>query len=263
MTYESIEERAARVLPELQLLLKDLLQYAESQLGERMVSGDEAFALMSICYHVRLGEHAHAVLRLGVHPDSALVARSVLEGWWQLAWAANDPVSRAERCRAFAFVADWRLLRAKRDRGEPVDPAEEEQIQEGIATVGQVHLSAKALRAIAAGNAVPDDSYNQTWHAKQIRELADETGHQDDYLGLYSDLSDRHHWDMGDLVQSLHREGDRLFWKGTSHSSGVMSVATAFMCFCNATKLLSRHFALGLDEELGRRLEAFQHVSLA
>ena len=57
------------------------------------------FALLLVAFVWKQEDHAEAILSLGRHRDTQLVARSMIEGLCQLKWAAKDPDERANRWR--------------------------------------------------------------------------------------------------------------------------------------------------------------------
>jgi hypothetical protein len=214
-----------------------------------------------LCYNSRLTEHANAVLRVDLHPDSALVARSSLEGLWQLTWASQDPGSRAIRWRSFAFVRDWRLLREKHEAGLVVAGELKKFIQEGLAAHGEVHLTTTALSRRAAGRPLPDDPYNQSWHGMAtVRQLAEAIGHLAVYLQPYSRFSDRHHWDFGNVVETLRVDGKKMKWRSLSPARTVVAAVTTFSCYADGTQFLNDYFSLGLAEAIRGYRSQLQEV---
>ena len=124
---------------------------------------------MVLVFFSKQSEHLESLLALTEsHPsrDTALVARSMLEGLAQLLWAHQQPEERAKRWKAYAFVADWRLLRQKDEAGERTDPHTRNFIQEGLQRYGDLFLTKKAKRAKQAGQPLPFDPYHDAWTGK-------------------------------------------------------------------------------------------------
>src|SRR5688572_9248803 len=65
---------------------------------------DNDLAFMTLTFAGRQIEHARSVLVLGSSLDTALIARSMLEGLSQLLWASQEPEDRPLRWRAFVYV---------------------------------------------------------------------------------------------------------------------------------------------------------------
>jgi hypothetical protein len=241
--------------------MREMLSRVDSAiLGLRFDEGD-SFGLMLLCYNSRFTEHATAILQLQIHPDADLVARSALEGMWQLKWTSQDAAVRAHRWRTFAPVRDWRVLRQKREAGEAIDPRLEQVVADGMAAHGMLHTKPKARRKAASGGALPDDPYETRWHGMTAKQLSDAVGAAQEYSEIYNFFSERHHWDLGDIIRRLGVDGQKMTWTSRSASGTLIACATVFSCYVEATQLLDAHFALGMQADLAGYLARFKAAS--
>lgn len=237
--------------------MREMLSRVDSAIRGIKFDVDDSFGLMLLCYNSRFTEHATAVLQLQLHPDAELVARSALEGIWQLKWTSQDTAVRAHRWRSFAPIRDWRVLQRQRAAGEAIAPRLERAVADGMAVHGALHTRAKAKRIASSGGAVPGDPYETRWHGMTAKQLADAVGAEEEYAVIYSDFSERHHWDLGDIIQRLAVDGQKMTWTSQSPSATLIAFATVFSCYVEAATLLDSHFSLALHADLEGYLTRF------
>jgi hypothetical protein len=90
----AIEASAARAVPVIERWLKTLAPFCNSIVRGVILQADDHLGFMALQFHGKQLGHAEAVVVLGDHPDSALIARSMLEGLCLLKWAKQDPSAR-------------------------------------------------------------------------------------------------------------------------------------------------------------------------
>jgi hypothetical protein len=242
---DHLEKNAAHLVS----CLERLCLLADSVTAGMTINPDDHFAFLGSCFLSKQIEHAAAVIRLGKHPDGFLVARCMLEGLWQLKWAAKDPQVRAERWKAFAYIHDWRLLQERSARGSATDPEIASAIASGLTKYGEQFVTPSARKAKLEGRELPDP-YEKSWSGWQVRQLAEDAGDIDLYLSAYSDFSERHHWDPAGVASGVSLSGATLVYNGTSTAAKIGAAAVAFQCLFSSAHLLNRHFARQKDAEL-------------
>lgn len=237
--YDALLETAASYLRRV----RDLL----SSRGTKIPNTQGAFASMVVAFCWKQEDHADAIMTLGKHRDVQLIARSMIEGLCQLKWAAQDPGSRAERWRQFAWVHDWRLLRRDHKVGKPVPSDTEERILDGLAEHGHLFLKAKARKnQDKAGR----DPYVQHWSGRSVAQLCEEVKGERLYEWPYATFSDWHHWSPGGVVPVFKEEGRKVTFPRPSAHDVLPSFAVAFQCLYETIELANSTFALGADNDL-------------
>ena len=235
--------------------LEDLCRAAYKVTLDLPLPEDDHFAFMASCFLAKQLEHATAVLRLGEHPDGWLVARCMLEGMWQLKWAALERDTRPERWRRFAHVHDWRLLRERDEQGVFTDEPTRERIHASIKEHGEQFLSKRSRDEIAEGK-VPAEPYEKTWYGVQIRQIAEKVGDLDLYLTAYNDFSERQHWDVAGVARGIRVEGTSITYNASSPSALVIATAIAFQCLAMSALLIDSTFDRGFREVLLKIVQA-------
>jgi hypothetical protein len=171
----------------------------------------------------------------------------MIEGLCQLLWAAKDPDVRPWQWRAFAWVRDWRVMKAKIEAGERVDPESRAAIEGMLRQFG--HQFLKPPRAgMDPGAASPADPYHKDWRAgKQIRQICESVGAQDLFRQLYEPFSDWHHWGPVGLGKAIHRRADRISYSSVRPTDAASALAVGFQCLLQTVEIVDRHLAIGLS----------------
>jgi hypothetical protein len=272
--YETVnaEDKGQRAVPMLRRHVEVIVDFAGSTIAHLRYSHDDHFAFMSLCFLSRQIEHAGTILRLIPHRDSALVARSMIEGQIQLFWAAKEPQARGLQWRSFAWVHDWRRSRIAAARGQPPSPEQQQEIQKGLALYGEQFLTRKARHAALTapgkrtgqdGDA-SDDPYHKYWRCdKSLHDMSSEAGVDGLYKDLYRPLSNWEHWGPEGVGHNLRRSADSVAYIAHSHSVAAQSLAVAFQCLLQSLQVLDGHLCLGLAERLVSMHKAYaaDHVS--
>lgn len=249
MMPSTAEERANRAIPLLRTYLKALRSLSSESVQGVRFEDDDHFAFMGLFFHAKQLEHSSGVLILGEHPDSSLIARSMMEGMWQLKWAAADPQLRAERWRAFSIIYDWRVLRDKLAAGSPEVTKERlKRLEDRLPEVHEQFLTNRARRARDAGRPLPADPYQPTWSGLSVRQLAEAANGLGMYAGPYDDFSDRHHWSPAGIGYGIRRHGAKLSYLGRASTMEATALSIAFQCLLECSVLLSEYLKTEYDE---------------
>jgi hypothetical protein len=243
-----------RALPLLMQKLEELHALASS-VGDITFPRGDAFGRLTLCFFARQHEHASAIVRLaasGLYRDAGLIARSMMEGLFQLLWTTHDPQVRAARWWEFSAVSSWRKMRKHEESGQPVDVKDREQIEKWLRQLGPQFYNDTARRKIAAGKP-PKDPYCRIWTGhERYSELFDQMRGKIWRLGTYSALSAWHHWEPEGFGEAIewNRQTNECNYREPSARAGAEALSTAFACLTQTLEVLNQHFQLGLDAKI-------------
>ncbi len=105
--------RDPRELPFLREQAKMILALADSASRGVSVREDDDFGFMAMQFLYKQVQHAEALLMLEPRRDAGLIARTMIDGLYQLLWTTHDAETRARRWRSFSIIHDWRLIQGK------------------------------------------------------------------------------------------------------------------------------------------------------
>ena len=212
---------------------------------------------MGLCFLNRQLEHCHTLLRLAPHRDSALVARSMLEGLCLLLWASKDK-NRALQWRAFAYVHDFRMANSRAVTGQAPDTARDAAIGRGLDEYGHLFLTKKARHAKGQSQRLPEDPYCKDWRAGvTLKDAAYEVGAEQLYEELYAPLSDWAHWGTSGFGSALARDADRVRYEPHSAQTTASALALAFQCLLQSMQCVGAHLDLGYGPRVDSIRSAF------
>ena len=123
MCSATLFHRDPREVPFFQEQVKKLLILAGSAARNVHIREDDDLGFMAIQFLYKQMQHAESVLLLIPRRDAGLIARTMLDGLYQLLWTTHSPGDRARRWRSFSAIYDWRLIQRRLHEGVPVDPA--------------------------------------------------------------------------------------------------------------------------------------------
>ena len=246
--------RARVDLPVLRDIARKFLSLAD-EVGHRSTEyrDDIHFDLMVLVFFSKQSEHLESLLTLtesAPSRDTALVARSMLEGLAQLLWAHQQPEERAKRWKAYAFVADWRLLRQKDEAGERTDPHTRNFIQEGLQRYGDLFLTKKAKLAKQDRQPLPSDPYHETWTGKTGAALIRETMGQRLYDVAYRHFVDWHHWNHHGILSPLSRLDNGLAYSRHSPKTAASSLALGISIMEETMRIADKQLQLGISDRI-------------
>ena len=130
MKTTSHEEKCQQTLSGLEIWINKLVGMVHEIVVSAEYLDDDHLGFMALCFLVRQTNHIQSIVKLIPNRDSILIARSMVEGLYQLLWAAQEPTKRPLKWRVFAYVHDWRLLQKKIACGELIDPNQQQKNQQ-------------------------------------------------------------------------------------------------------------------------------------
>lgn len=206
------------------------------------IRGDDHLAFMGLQFHAKQIHHAEGVLALADHADTALVARSMLEGLALWKWACAEP-SRALRWRMYSAITDWRLMGELTRRGAHLDDEARGAIASRLIELGDDFLNSDARDRKAQGRELQKDPWVSRWYQPQLRQVFAAVGEEALYTGQYQSMSEWHHWSPGGIGPRATMEQDTLGFRPRSLMMQSMAMSVAFTCLAETTLLLARHLA--------------------
>ena len=251
-----MQQEAEDDVTELRRRLAELLELTEETLkGPIQFDQNNHLLFLALTFTAKQAEHAKSVLTLGESPDATLITRSMLEGLNQLLWAAQEPDDRPLRWRAFAYVRDWRTMKAQDAAGDIVPADRRKQIQEGLRQFGNLFLSPRARKAQSTGRPLPDDPYDKNWYHAKEKEIFSAVGGEVAYQKLYGPASEWHHWRVGGLgpMLTFDKQTQTFTWTiNNRREITAGALATAFMCLWQTLSTLEDVAQRGIRVKLNR-----------
>jgi hypothetical protein len=253
----SLREFAAAAA-ELRPLLEELVQESGRVVDKLEVGNGREFAYLGAVFVARQREHALAVRLLGSHPDAAMIARTMVEGFWQLKWVLQDPVVRATRWRDFVVVQDWRTMKSMEASGQCVEKKDRQRVQADILAFGTQFLR-KRYRNHLIDDAVNEaDPFERNWFTLRIVDLAEAVGQTSYYETKYRELSEHLHWGFSSLAHSLHASHQSVRYRGGSGYTELLAHLSAIQCLADCAMLVDEHLGLGRCD----RIRSLVHESV-
>lgn len=226
------------------------------------IPGLDSYEMLAASLLEKQIEHARGILLLGAHPDARLIARAMMEVYWQVDWATNDPQSRAWRWSAFSMIKDWRTMLYREANREAVPSEEKAAVFAWIDEFGkefEVPKKRKKRRVTLANGVVYEDPYVMAWHGMSVAGLARAAGDYGEYLRAYSVFSDRVHSDTVEIARSLEFTPGQVLYNGASPEGHVAALHTAFEYLWWTARVVDQSLSRGLADEilaLGDRYKA-------
>jgi len=215
---------------------------AECSSGAQILEEDD-FGFMAIHFLYKQMGHAESVQILAPRRDCCLVARTMIDGLYQLLWTYQDATERARRWRSFSIINDWRLIQEQLAMGLDADESAKRRTEAGLNEFGDIHRKKKA-----AGSS--QDPFHKTWHGStRLPEMASLVG-RDLYDYVYTDLSDWEHWGVRGIGDAISRDGNHILFTSHSERIACQSLAIAFQCVIQVVELIDHHLKLGKAEAI-------------
>ena len=213
-----------------------------------LIPETDYLGFMAVHFHGKQRDHALAILKLEDHPDTVLIARSMVEGLCLLKWARQDAATRGLQWREFSLVLDWRDARRQLARG--ASPEVVRQIEARIAVHGDMLLSGAAMKALSQGEPLPADPYVKRWYRPQLKQIFEAVKGEALYEGPYHLASEWHHWSPGGLVFAMEYSEDSMSYSSGSPVLRLTALANAFQCLAETSMFVATHFDLPRASEL-------------
>lgn len=254
-SYISVDEAARRSIHHLGDCVEALRDLVHEALSDADVQDSNHLGVMAAVFLSKQLDHAVAVLRLGEHPDTALIARSMLEGRCQLIWAAKDPAERPLAWRSSAWIADWRTMRKADDAQEPVADERRAAISRQLEIYGAQFLKPSARDT---SKPLPNDPYRRAWYPGFVRDLFVATDSLELYNTLYVPFSEWHHWSAAGIGDAVHRSSDGVTYRASAPQKEATALACAFQCLLETALIADDALGLGLAERLFGLVQRYQ-----
>jgi uncharacterized protein DUF5677 len=192
-------------------------------------------------------QHAQSVLDLVPRRDASLIARTMIEGLYQLLWTSQSAEERAKRWRSFAIMHDWRLIQGRLREGLPVPEAEVRRNAAGIKQFGNLHRK----------NPNSPDPYHRNWRGGvQLSDMANSLG-RELYDPPYDEFSDWQHWGVNGIGDSISRQDGHITINPDSGRVAEQSLLAAFQCLLQTLEVADAHLSLGITENIQAIYEEF------
>jgi len=211
----------------------------------------DLYSKMALAFLCKQTEHARSLLQLGASRDSALIARSMIEGLAQLTWASKQPGERARRWRDYDDVHEYRALKRRFDAGLPVEPERLSRADQRARRVGMRFLTDRAERARKRSGKMPSGPYVPYWTGLDVRSLSSLAGYEMKHLTFYEQFSDWHHWGSTALLGSLTEdEPGHVRYRAHDSSAAAQALANGLQCLAVTIHLVDEHIRLNLGDDL-------------
>jgi hypothetical protein len=207
------------------------------------VREDDDFGFMAMQFLCKQIQHAESLLALEPRWDAGLIARTMIDGLYQLLWTSHDPEARAHRWRSFSIIHDWRLIQGRLREGISVEESVIKNNDERLNTFGHLHL----LKKPKSGSS---DPYHRKWQgAVTLSEMADVVG-RELYDGPYAELSDWEHWGVSGIGESISRKDNHLIVDTHSERVAGLALLALFQCLVQTLQVVDIRLAMNLTEKL-------------
>jgi Family of unknown function (DUF5677) len=255
---------ASAELPILHEFANRAHQLADEALAKKFNFPEtDHFGFMTLCFASKQIEHSRSIQLLvgaGQYIDAAIIARVMLEGYVQLAWAALKPEERAFNWRAYVLVTDFRTLKAKLDRGEIVDEAFKSNLKQDLQKSATQFLTAKAREN---GLENYPDPYQRTWAVSSNGlkiDIADMTKELNDpnLKPLYEELSQLIHWTTRGIGEHIQRNEAKVNVSFDKPFPAAMAASVSFIATTKTTLLLAHHFNLAIRTNVEQLTEEYK-----
>jgi len=240
MCSEKFFTRDPREIPFVHNQVEILLALADK--SSRGISiRDDDFGFMTILFLYKQMQHVESILLLVPRRDAGLIARTMIEGFYQLLWTSQAPEERAKLWRSFSIIHDWRLMQSRVRAGITIDEIDANKNEAGLKEFGDLHRTKKPK---------PLDPYHKNWRGGvKLSDMADLVG-RELYDGPYEELSDWEHWGVSGIGDSISRENDRISVNLNSDRISGLSLLAAFQCLLQTLQIADVHFSLNLTDTL-------------
>ena len=241
-----------REAPFLHDQVKKILALADNSSRSISIREDDDFGFMTIQFLYKQMQHAESLLSLVPRRDAGLVARTMIEGLYQLLWAFHAPAERARLWRSFSIIHDWRLIQARLTEGIPVDEEVIRRNDVGLREFGDLHRIKKPRSST--------DPYHKTWRGGvSLSAMADVVGRKL-YDGPYAELSDWEHWGVSGIGEAISRENNHVTVNSNSDRVAGLSLLAAFQCLLQTLEVADARLSLNITDIIRTLGEDFRET---
>jgi hypothetical protein len=235
--------RDPREVPFLLGQVKKALALADNASRSVTIQGNDDFGFMAIQFLYKQMQHAESLLALVPRRDTCLIARTMIDGLYQLLWAFQASEERARLWRSFSIIHDWRMIQGRLRIGIPVAEADIRRNEAALKIFGSLHR----LRKPKANS---PDPYQKRWNGGvTLSAIADVVG-RELYDGPYAELSDWEHWGVSGIGGAITRENDHVVTDSNSDRIAGLSLLAAFQCLLQTLEVADKHLSLNVTEAI-------------
>jgi hypothetical protein len=241
MPSEKLFIRDAREILFMRNQVESVLALADKSARNISIRDDDDFGFMTIQFLYRQMQHGGSIFLLVPRRDAGLVARTMIEGLYQLLWAFHAPEERARRWRSFSIIHDWRLIQARLREGIPVEKGDVRRNETGLKEFGDLHR---------IKNRKSSDPYHKKWHGGvSLSDMADLVG-RELYDVPYAELSDWEHWGVRGIGDAILRENNHASVNTNSDRIAGLSLLAAFQCLLQTLEVADAHLSLNITDTI-------------
>jgi hypothetical protein len=239
MPSEKLFVRDPREVPFLHDQVKNVLALADQASRSIPIREDDDYGLMTIQFLYKQIQHTESLLFLVPRRDAGLIARTMIDGLYQLLWALHAPEERAKRWRSFSVIHDWRLIQGRLREAIAVNQADIQKNDANVKVFGDLHrLKKPKLHS--------SDPYHKNWHGGvTLADMADIVG-RELYDGPYAELSDWEHWGVSGIGEAISREDHHIVVNTNSERVAGLSLLAAFQCVLQTLEVADAHLSLNI-----------------
>lgn len=241
MVPEKLFVRDPREVPFLHEQVRKVLVLADQASRSIPIREDDDFGFMTIQFLYKQIQHTESLLSLVPRRDAGLIARTMIDGLYQLLWASHAPDDRAKRWRSYSIIHDWRLIQGRLKEGIAVDQADIQKNEASMKAFGGLHRLKKSKPNSS-------DPYHKNWHGGvSLADMADVVG-RELYDGPYAELSDWEHWGVSGIGEAISREGNHVVVNTNSERVAGLSLLAAFQCLLQTLEVANAHLSLSIAD---------------
>ncbi|MGB6131036.1 MAG: DUF5677 domain-containing protein [Acidobacteriaceae bacterium] len=240
MSSAAFFHRDPRELPFLHEQVKKVLALADSASRNLSIREDDDPGFMAAQFLYKQMQHTESILMLIPRRDAGLIARTMIDGLYQLLWTVQSPDERARLWRSYSVIHDWRLIRGRLREGIPVDPAEIRATEARLKVLGPLHQLKKPRPNSS-------DPYHRTWHGGvKLADMADVVG-RELYDNPYAELSDWEHWGVSGIGESIVLKNGRGTVRPNSDRIAGLALLAAFQCLLQTLEVVDIRLSLNMS----------------
>lgn len=242
--------RNPREIPFLREQVEQVLALAVRCSRRIVIQHDDDFGFMTVQFLSKQKHHVESILSLVPRRDACLIARTMLEGLYQLLLASNLPAERGRRWRSFSVIHDWRLNQGRLREGLPIDQEHARTIDAALLELGELHRRANAP-------ADADDPYHKSWRGGvSLSSMASTVG-REMYDIPYVEFSDWEHWGVSGIGDSMTVNDNQIEFVPNSDRIEGLSLLAAFQSLLQTLEVANLHFSLNCTEAIKELTESF------
>jgi len=210
---------------------------------------------MTWCFLQRQAEHLPSLVSLVPHKDTLLIARSMVEGYCQLLWAAQEPEVRAKRWRAFVWVAQWRTIAGLAKAGYRDEPEKLTEATRAVLQLGDLLLTSAGQKAAAAGESLQDHMHRNWRAGTSLTQILEDIESREFVDLLYDPYSDWHHWGVWEIGQCMKWTPGHITFTGESPADSASALTMGIKSASRTMRLADEYLQLGFASEIDSFLD--------